>query len=200
MSRIARFGVLVAALMSLFAVLSSSAGATQWHNAGGTNFTGTAGVGTLSVTGVNLSCTGADATGDAPAFSSALTYAATGTATFTGCKISGIPHSVTCSYSLTVTNAAVNHVFTGSADATCDVRDTSGFKVCHIEGSTPGTYRNAETGLTAQLVLTTSTTLRTTNGDATHNCPLGAGEPAHLTPQTFNVTSSPAPTIVRTVA
>jgi hypothetical protein len=97
-----------------------------------------------------------------------------------------------------VTNAAVNHIFSGNADATCNVLDTSQTKVCHIEGSTPGTYRNPETGLTAQLVLTTSTTLRTTNGDATHNCPLGAGEPSHLTQQTFNVTSSPAPTIVRT--
>jgi hypothetical protein len=197
MSRITRFAVLAAALMSLFAVLSSSAGATTWHNRGGTSFTGTGGAGTLSVTGVQLRCAASDATGTAPAFSTSLTYVVTGTVAFTGCSI-GIPLSIDCAYSLTVTNAAVNHIFSGNADATCDVRDTSGSKICHIEGSTPASYRNPETGLTAQLVLTTSTTLRMTNGDATHNCPLGAGEPAHLTQQTLSVTSSPAPTIVRT--
>jgi hypothetical protein len=198
MSRIARFGVLVAALMSLFAVLSSSAGATTWHNTGSTNFTGTGGGGTLSVTGVNLTCSSSHATGDAPPLSFALTYVAAGTATFTGCKISGIPHSVDCSYALTVTNAAVNHIFSGSVNATCEVKSLDGIKVCHIDGATPGTYRNAETGLSAQFVLTTSTTLRTTNGDSVHACPLGTGEPTHLTTQTINITSSPAPTIIRT--
>jgi hypothetical protein len=198
MSRISRSAVLVAALTSLFAALSSSAGATTWHNRGGTNFTATGGAATLSVTGVQLRWTNSDLTGTAPALSTALTYAIPMTSNWTGLTISGIPYTSHCNYTFTTTNAAVNHIFSGSMDVTCEVRDPAGQKVCHIEGQTPTTYRNPETGLGAQFVPATSTTLRTTNGSASASCPLGAGEPTHLTQQAFNVTSSPAPTIVRT--
>jgi hypothetical protein len=198
MSGIARFAVLTAALLPLFGALSSSVSATTWHNAGGTNFTATGGFGTLSVTGAQLRWTGWDMTGNAPTLSTALTYTIAGNSTITGFTISGIPFSPSCGYTITLTNAALNHVFTGNMDLTCSIADTSGTKVCHLEGLTPVHYRNAETGLAAQLTLTTSTTLRLTNGGAGVNCPLGAGEATHMTQQTFNVTSSPAPTIVRT--
>jgi hypothetical protein len=197
MSRIARFAVLTAALVSLLGVVSS-AGAVTWHNTGGTVFAATGGASTLTVTNVQLRCTGLDLSGDAPTLSSAATYSMSGTWTSTGCSIFGLPYTVGCGYSLTLDSVAANHVFSGPVDVTCEVRDSSGTKVCHIEGQTPGAYRNNETGLGAQVTLFTSTTLRTTNGGAGVNCPLQAGHPAHLSAQVLNVTSSPAPTIVRT--
>ena len=50
MSRISRLAVLVTALASLFAVLSSTAGAATFTNSGSTAFTATGGAGTLGIT------------------------------------------------------------------------------------------------------------------------------------------------------
>jgi hypothetical protein len=99
---------------------------------------------------------------------------------------------------LTLTNAGVNHIFSGAADATCGITDVVGQRVCHIGGQLGFSFRSPETSLTAQFVFATSTTLRTTNGGAGVSCPLGAGEPSHQTTLTIAVTSGPAPTIVRT--
>src|ERR1700712_4869417 len=63
MSKIMRIAVLAMSLVSLFAVMSSAAGAVTWTNTGQTPFTATAGSGTLSSTGVILDCGGGDASG-----------------------------------------------------------------------------------------------------------------------------------------
>jgi hypothetical protein len=197
MSKLMRLVVLVAGLMSL----ASTAGATTWHNSGATAFTATGPSGTLSSTGVQLRCATTDATATSPAGSFVgLTYVAiTGTASFTGCTISGIPGRVHCSFSLTLTTAAVNHVYSGLVDAVCGLFDVSNTQVCQIEGQTAATYRNPETGLAAQLTLATSTTLRTTNGGVGFNCPLGVNEPTHLTQKVFSIVSAGGgPTITRT--
>jgi hypothetical protein len=195
MSRIARFAVLVAALMSLFAVMSSAAGAVTWHNTGDTAFTASnANAGTLSVTGVNLTCTGASATGTSPAGSTVGTTftGATGTATFNGCSLSGLPTAVSCSYSLTTSAAATSgtpSVFHGNADALCSVTQF-GTEICKVEGLTSGSYTNpvSASSTAGRLTLNHSSTLRTTNGSG-GSCILGVGEPATLTAQTFTVTA-----------
>src|SRR5689334_10859893 len=65
MSRIMRVAVLVTALMSFFAVLSSTAGAVTWHNTGSTAYTATSGPMTLSVGANIFACTGSSDTGTA---------------------------------------------------------------------------------------------------------------------------------------
>jgi hypothetical protein len=195
---------LIVLLTSLVAATSPTAGAVTWHNAGDTAFTATGGSFTYSVTGVQFRCSSSDVTGSAPASSTALTYVMTGTLTTTGCTSSGVPNALHCNYAFTTTTAPVNHVSSGTFDLTCGIFDASGTKICHIEGQTPVTYRNPETGLAAQFVLTTSTSLRTTNGAI--GCPLGSGEPFDFTPQVITVTNATGgpmtphagPTLVRT--
>lgn len=206
MTRISRAIVLLGALTSLLAAMSSTAGAVTWHNAGDTAYTATGGAFTYSVTGIQQRCTGSDVTGTAPASTTALTYVMTGTLTYTGCTTSGIPSTFHCSYSFTTSAAAVNHVFSGNFDLACGIYDTSGIRICQIEGQTPATYHNPETGLGAQFTLHTSSTLRTTDGGLGVSCPLGAGEPVHITSQVIaitNATGGPTaphagPTLVRT--
>jgi hypothetical protein len=208
MSKIARFAVLVASLMSLFAMMSATAGAVTWHNRGDTAFTATnPATGTLSVTGVNLVCHGATATGASPsaAFGGTLYTGATGTVTFSPCFISGIPTHVGCTYSLTVSAAATGTTpptFDGNADVTCDVTQFN-TKICHIEGQTAASYTNPE-GAFGKLVLSHSNTLTVTS-PAGASCPLGSPEQATLTTQTFTITNATGgptphtgPTIVRT--
>src|SRR4051812_45341566 len=106
MSKIARFAVLVAALMSLFAVMSSAAGAVTWENAGNTSFTATAGAHTLAGTGIVLACAGATATGTAPdtpfmPTGSNRWSVATMTVTYS-CPLLGSPGSQECAWNLTV--------------------------------------------------------------------------------------------------
>lgn len=189
MSRIARFAVLVAALMSLFAVMSSSAGAVTWHNTGDTAFTATSGAGTLSVTSASLACTGSDASGTTAAtpFVGATWAAATGTATFTNCAIAGIPTSVDCGYTLTASSQS-GGVSSGNVDANCGVYQF-GAQICVIHGQTPGSYTNPSGTTAGKLTLNHSATLKTTNGSG-GTCPLGANEPSTLTTFTYTITNA----------
>ena len=183
MSKIMRVVVMVTALMSLFGVMSATAGAVTWHNTGNTAFTATGGAGTLSSTGVSLVCTSSDATGTAPASVVGATYTSTGTATFTGCRLAGLAAAVSCNYSLTGTAFSAG-VTSGTVDATCSVSQ-AGVAVCHIAGTTPGSYTNP--GTAGRLTLSASSSLRTFN-PASGTCPLGNGDTASLTQQVFTVT------------
>jgi len=196
MSKITRLAVLVVGLMSLFGIMSATAGAVTWHNTGSTNFTATAGNGTLSSTGVTLTCTGSDASGDAPTGSTvANIYTVRGTATFTGCLLSNIPTHVHCGYTLTGSTQPSAGVTTGDVDVTCDVSQF-GTKICHIAGSDHGIYTNPVSGV-GSLTLTTGGNLRTSN-PPTGTCPLGNGDLAHLSETTFRTTSASPPVITRT--
>jgi hypothetical protein len=191
MSKIARFAVLVASLMSLFAVMSSTAGAVTWHNSGSTAFTATAGAGTLSSTGASLGCVSATGTGTAPTLTVGNVYSVSGTATFNTCTLSGIATGVDCGYTLTG-SSQTSGVTSGSVDVTCGVYQF-GTKLCHIAGSTAGTYTNS----TSTLTIAASSTLTTTNGP-TGTCPLGNGDKGSLTHLSFKVTSASPPVITRT--
>jgi hypothetical protein len=191
MSRIARLAVLVAALMSLFAIASSSAGAVTWHNSGDTAFTAAGVAGTLGVTGVNLACPSSSATGTSPSASQVGSSAdlATGTITFSGCTLSGIPTHVACGYTLTGTALDGTTVVTGTAAVNCSVTQF-GSEICKIEGTTPGNYTNPVNPSTfGKVSVPASSTLRTTNGTA-GSCPLGVNEPSSLTAQTFTISSA----------
>ena len=194
MSKIVRFAVLVASLMSLFAVMSSTAGAVTWHNSGSTAFTATAGPGTLSSTSASLNCTGASATGTAPALTVGATYAVSGTATFTGCSLGGVATGVDCGYTLTGTSQS-GSVTSGAVDVTCGVYQF-GAKLCHIGGSASGTYTNPVSGV-GVLALATGGNLITSNGTS-GSCPLGNGDRGHLSAFSFRTTSANPPVITRT--
>jgi len=194
MSRIMRFAVLVASLMSLFAVMSSTAGAVTWHNSGSTTFTATAGAGTLSSTGASLACTSASGTGTAPASTVGVTYSVSGTATFSGCTLSGISTGVDCGYTLTGTSQS-GSVTSGTVDVTCGVYQF-GTKLCHIGGSVSGTYTNPVSGV-GVLNLATGGNLILSNGP-TGTCPLGNGDRGHLSALAFRTTSANPPIITRT--
>jgi hypothetical protein len=186
MSKFSRIVVLVTALASLFAVMSSTAGAVTWTNSGGTNFHATGGPGTLSIGSNNLACGGSTATGVAP-MSSATSTVATGTVVFSPCSLVGQPTFVHCTYTLTA-NAFSGGVTTGTADVTCDARLTAApaNSLCHISGSTGGNYTNPTGGAAGKLTLLASTSLVVSNGNVA--CPLGTGN-GSLTEQTLTVTS-----------
>ena len=196
MSRIARFAVLVTALMSLFAVMSSTAGAVTWHNSGDTNFHATGGPGTLSIGANNLACSGSTATGDAPLGSTVITnYLVRGTVTFSPCTLAGQATTVGCEYTLTAISQS-GSVTSGVADVTCVARLTaSGTGLCHIAGSTGGQYTNPTATTTpGKVTLFASSTLVVTNSTA--NCPLGTGN-GNLTEQTITFTHR-GPILTRT--
>jgi hypothetical protein len=198
MSKLSRLAVLVVGLMSLFGVLSSSAGATTWDNSGATAFTASSGPGTLSATDVVLSCSGSTATGTAPATAIGLTYSVSGTATFNGCKMSNITTVVDCAYTLTGTTqhgTGMGSIITGSVGVTCDVAQF-GTKVCHIEGSVPGSYVNSTPGV---LNIATAASGLTLTNPPVGSCPLGNGDAGHLTPLSYTVESpGGSPTITKT--
>lgn len=194
MSRISRFVVLVTALVSLFAVFSSTAGAVTWTNDGSTNFTATGGIGTLSVTGtggsVIINCSAAGtATGDAPRHSAANTYTAAGTIIFGTCFAAGSPATIDCGYTLTATTL-VGTIVTGNADFTCGLY-ISGTKLCHIEGTAHAQYVNPHPGPNGTFAVTASDKVTSTGA----SCP-AVGE-GHLTPLSFQTTSASPPTITR---
>jgi hypothetical protein len=179
MSRFARFAVLVAALTSLFAVMSSSAGAVTWTNTGNTLAHATGIGGALHVGSNTLPCGGATASGTAPAHSAAAVYHVTGTITFQPCSLVGQSTIVHCTYTLTGlvhTGGVFGGVTGGNADVTCDARlAATGTGLCHISGSTAGHYVNpAAAGGTGRLTLTTTNTLVVSNFGST-SCPLGTG-------------------------
>ncbi len=195
MSRITRLAVLVVGLMSLFGIMSATAGAVTWHNTGSTNFTATTGPGTLSSTSAALNCTGGTGTGDAPTGATvAATYLVRGTVTFSGCSLSGISTGVDCAYTLTGTTQSAG-VTTGDADVTCRVYQFNA-QVCHIDGSVHGLYTNPTAGV-GTLTITTGGALITRN-PASGTCPLGNGDRAHLSELTFRTTSATPPVITRT--
>ena len=192
MTRAMRVVVLVTALMSLFAAVSTTAGAVTWHNTGDTAFTATGGAATPAATGESVTCSSSDfrgTTGASP-FVGATWAAATGTGAFTGCKLAGVTTAITCAYTFTATAWAAGppSVTSGVADATCALAQ-GGVTVCHIEGATPGTYTNPSGTTKGKLTLSASNTLKTTN-PASGTCPLGNGDPFSLTMQTINVTSA----------
>jgi hypothetical protein len=140
MSRITRLVVLVTALMSLFAVASSTAGAVTWHNTGNTGFTATGGPGTLSVGSSNINCTSADATGSSPVSTTTNTLA-TGTVRFTGCTAFFFPAHVNCNYTLTGQTQPTPTTVNGTADVHCNVQITA-VGSCTITGTTQAVYTN----------------------------------------------------------
>jgi hypothetical protein len=199
MYSIARLAVLVAALASLLAVMSSSAGALTWTNLGSTTLHATGTGGKLHVGNNTLTCTAATATGTAPADLTGPIYAVTGTALFTPCTLAGQPALVNCSYTLTAaghSGGGFDGLTTGNADVICDaaLEAAAANKLCHITGLTPGSYRNPSfAGGTGTLTLSTNSTLDTTNGSG-GNCPLGTGT-STLTHQSLTTTAAATPTI-----
>jgi hypothetical protein len=192
MSRIARIAVFIAALTSLFAVMSSTAGAVTWTNTGATAVHATTGHFALHV-GVNpVTCQAGTMSATAPAHSAASTYAATGTITFTPCTLAGQSTFYDCNYTQTGTNWAMG-LTVGTLDVTCDVRLHAGtqLKLCHLAGSTPYSYNNS----TGALTLTQSSTLVISNA-LPATCPLGFGT-ATLTETTFTTTAANRPILTR---
>jgi hypothetical protein len=197
MSKFSRIVVLVTALASLFAVMSSTAGATTFTNTGGTSFHATGGAGTLTATrhpgvGSNFTCLASTWTGTLPA---GVFTSVTGTATYTPCSLGGgNPAHVACTYTLTPTvwTNATQAITNGLAAVTCTM-SIGGIPLCHIEGSTPGHYFNPDLPNTvARLTLTASSTLTATHSNGTSSCSLLLGTtpsgPVHLTEQTATLT------------
>jgi hypothetical protein len=195
MSKFSRIVVLVTALASLFAVMSSTAGAVTFTNTGGTSFHAVGGAGTLTATrhpgvGSNLTCTASTATGTvAMDFTSV-----TGDVTFTGCTLTANPAHVACHFTLTpvLWTNATQAVTSGSAAVTCTA-SVGGVPLCHIEGSTPGDYFNPDLpNTTGRLTLTSSSTLTVTHSNGASSCSSLLGTtpsgPGHLTEQTINLT------------
>jgi hypothetical protein len=198
MSKFSRIVVLVTALASLFAVMSSTAGATTWINHGGTAVHASGGNGTLTVTrdpgvGSNLSCSASTATGNVPMDFTSVT----GTITFAPCSLSGTASTVACHFTLTPTTftAATQAITSGIASVTCTAALTTGTALCHIEGNTPGHYINPDPPNTVgRLTLTASSTLTVTHSNATHtSCSALLGTTTsglgHLSEQTLNLTA-----------
>jgi hypothetical protein len=199
MNRLTRIVLLITALTSLLAAMSSTAGAVTWTNTGNTAVHATGVGGGLHLGGNTFSCTGATATGTAPADVTGAVYSVTGTLTFSPCSLVGQSTTIHCNYTLTGvthTGGALGGVTGIVADVTCDIRLTVGIGLCHISGSTPGHYVNpAAAGGTGRLTLTTSTTLVVSNFGST-NCPLGTG-PGTLTHQALTTTVGATPIINR---
>jgi hypothetical protein len=196
MSKFSRIVVLVTALASLSAVMSSTAGAVTWTNEGATTFHATSGSGTLSVDGNNLACSGSTATGDAPTGSFATSYSVKGTVTFSPCTIIGQAAHVACSYTLTAQTwtAGSPAITGGSADVTCTASlAATGTPLCHISGSTPGHYFNPTATAPGRVTLTASNTLQVTN-ESGSSCsafgvPTGGTTTGSLTEFTETITS-----------
>ena len=179
----------VIALTSLFAGLSSAAGAVTWDNSGSTAFTASGGSSTLAVGLTNLPCADSSVTGTSPT-SSTTGDLATGTATFTNCSLVGPAH-VSCTYTLTALTQS-GGVTSGNVDATCDAF-VGGVAACHIAGTTPGSYTNPTGGVKGKLTLAHSSgSLRVFN-PAVGSCLLGNNVGATLTTQTFTVTTANEP-------
>jgi hypothetical protein len=194
MSKFSRIVVLVTALASLFAVMSSTAGATTFTNtnASGTSFHAIGGAGTLAVTrhpgvGSNLTCTASTGTGSIPfgTFTSV-----SGTVNFNPCSLAGTPSTVACSFVLTPTvfNAGSPAVTNGTAAVNCTA-SVGGVALCKINGNTPGHYINPGAAA-GKVTLTSSSTLTVThNSGTTCSALLGTttSGTGHLTEQTLTL-------------
>lgn len=189
MTRIARFAVLMMVPMSLLAVLSSATSAVTWHNTGDTAFTATGGAMTLTSTSVSFGCTGATLTGTAPASTVGLTYAMSGTVTYSGCTLSGVAASMDCGYTFTGTSQPASGVVTGNTDITCGMY-LAGTSICHVAGTRPAHYFGAVPPSTvATLTLTTAfPTVIVGKPTPVGHCPLGDDDPGDLSEQTMHIT------------
>ena len=189
MSKFTRIVVLVTALTSLFGALSATAGAVTWHNTGNTAFTAHGGAGTLSSTGVNLTCVTSTATGSAPASVVGTTYTMTKRATYDGCRLAGITSQMHCHFTATGTpfHLSTPRMTTNILHIDCVV-NAQGIPVCKVEGQTSGSYANPSGATAGRFSIPASNTVRTTN-PASGTCPLGNGDTASLTAQTHTVTN-----------
>ena len=179
----------VIALTSLFAGLSSAAGAVTWDNSGSTAFTASGGSSTLAVGLTNLPCADSSVTGTSPT-SSTTGDLATGTATFTNCSLVGPAH-VSCTYTLTASSQSGAVTF-GTMDTTCDLF-VFGVLSCHIGGTTPLSYTNPVGTTKGKLTLAHSVgTLRVFNPPSAM-CILGNNLGATLTTQTLTITTANGP-------
>jgi hypothetical protein len=200
MSRFTRIVLLITALASLLAAMSSTAGAVTWTNEGATSFHATGVGGGRHVGSNTVSCTGATATGTAPMDVTGATYSMTGTLTFAPCSLVGQSTVVDCNYTFTglvFSGATLGGVTSGNMDLTCDERLTpSGIGLCHIGGSTVVHYVNPSVaGGTGRLTFTTSNTLVESNFGTT-SCPLGTGN-ITLTHQALTTTAGFTPVLIR---
>ena len=197
MSKFSRIVVLVMALASLLAVMSSTAGAVNFTNTRGTSFHATGGNGTLSVTGSggvnNLSCTAWTATGSVPMgpFASVV-----GDATFSPCLLSGTPAHIDCHFTLflVVWTSTVPAVSSGSSTIACVASTTTGVPLCHIHGHPPVHYVNPNGATPGRLTLTPSSTMTVTHANGTSSCGALVGTlsfaVAHLSEQTATLSGS----------
>jgi len=199
MSRISRLVVLVTALASLFAVLSSTAGAVTFTNTGSTNFHATAGPGTLTITSSparDLVCQDATATGTA-----AMTFTTiTGTATFTNCLLVGIHTEVGCSYTFspsTFTGISTDGVT--SVNCVARLATTPNTALCNITGALSSVYVNPSGGTPGRLTLQNQSGLTVSNNSdascSAANVPTGTTRSGDLSETTFTLTDATGPII-----
>jgi hypothetical protein len=198
MSKFSRIVVLVTALASSFAVMPSTAGATTFTNTGGTSFHAVGDAGTLTATrhpgvGSNLSCTASTVTGTIP---SGVFTSETITETFSPCLLTGNPAHVHCHYTMVPTVITVNPppaIEHGHITGTCTVRIVgSAMPLCHIEGTTLGSYINPVLpSTTGRLTLRASSSMTVTHANGATSCSSLLGTtpsgPAHLTERTVTL-------------
>jgi hypothetical protein len=193
MSKLLRVIGLTTALASLFAMMSSTAGAITFSNTGGTSLHATGGGVTLLPTrhpgvGSNLGCGSSTWTGNVPA---GAFLSASGTLTYSGCALVGTPVHIDCTYTLipTTWTNATQAITSLTASLTCAM-SAGGTPFCHIEGSTPGHYFNPDPPNTiGRLTLTRSSSLTITHSSFTNCLFLGttASGPVHMTEQTVTL-------------
>jgi hypothetical protein len=167
MSRFTRVVMVLTALASSLAAMSSTAEAVTWTNEGATSFHATGIGGARHLPGginVNFHCTGETATGTAPMHTSTNTIM-TGTLTLAPCSHQGLSSSIHCSYTMTgvnFTGSTLGGVTNALVDLTCDERLTTapGWALCHINGTVPAQYSNPTVaGGTGRLTFHHSTAL-----------------------------------------
>ncbi|MCW2992541.1 MAG: hypothetical protein JWQ18_36 [Conexibacter sp.] len=193
MSRSGRIVLLVTALLSLLAVMSSAAGAVTWHNSGDTAFTATSGALTFSVTGPTFTCPGTTATATVASspFVGATWTAITGTETYNSCAMGGVGARLDCSFTFTAQlwTAGPPATTTGSLDETCGLFEFSSM-ICRLAGAFHAVYANPSPPSTfGRFTLTTGGSLVTSNASS-GTCPLGTGDRAHFTERTLVVNSA----------
>jgi hypothetical protein len=200
MSRFTRAVIALTALASSLALMSSTAGAVTWTNEGAGSFHATGGGSQRHLSANTFSCTGATATGTAPADSPSSTLM-TGTLTFSPCSLAGQNTFIHCNYTLTglvFSGAALGGVTGGIVDMTCDERISASPQpgLCHISGSTPVQYTNPTVaGGTGRLTFLQSSTLIVSNFGTT-NCPWGTGNMT-WTEHALTTTAANTPILVR---
>jgi hypothetical protein len=200
MSRISRVVVFVTALMSVFAVLSSSASAiSTWKSTNTTAFTADGNPISISGNGKTISCTGASLTGAVSAldFTGAIwTNAIHGNITYSGCVLAGSPYALTCTYSFNangITGTQVAGTLNLNSPNGCRAA-VGGVFACVFEGGEPETYDNPPDAK----MTSPAGTLTVTNGGAVP-CPLIVPPSTHgvatVTATTFTVTGAAPPII-----